>query len=145
MVSRKNKLISKQQCAFRKQRSTIDHLVKLQSEVTTASNNKEHLTLVSFDIEKAYDIVWRHKVLQKLYNMGFRGRLPNFIQKFISSRKFQVVIGNVMSSVYEQQNGIPQGSVIAVTLFLIMINDISEYFDESVQSLLFADDLSIFM
>ncbi|XP_016656082.2 uncharacterized protein LOC107882354 [Acyrthosiphon pisum] len=67
----------------------------------------------------------------------------NFIKDFLSDRSFQVKIHNYLSPSFSQQNGVPQGSTISVTLFLIAINDICENIKFPVQSTLFADDLNI--
>jgi hypothetical protein len=40
------------QCGFRKQRSTVDHLVRLESFIRDAFINKEHVVAVLFDFEK---------------------------------------------------------------------------------------------
>lgn len=41
------------------------------------------------------------------------------------------------------ENGIPQGSVLSVTLFLISIHRIFELINESVEAIMYADDLVI--
>jgi len=46
-----------------------------------------------------------------------RSRLPLFISSFIQDRHFRVRLSNVCSSRYVQENGLPQGSVLGVTLF----------------------------
>ena len=73
-------LFAEIQSGFRKQRSTIDHLVRLESFVREAFVNKEHVVTLFFDLEKAYDTAWKHGVLQDLHEMGLRGRLPIFIK-----------------------------------------------------------------
>ena len=60
---------------------------------------------------------WRRGILEKLYDLGFRGNLPIFISSLISVRKFQVKIGSSYSEVFIQENGVPQGSVFSPTLF----------------------------
>ncbi|CAI6359749.1 unnamed protein product [Macrosiphum euphorbiae] len=67
----------------------------------------------------------------------------NFLKDFLLDRSFQVKINNYLSPTFIQQNGVPQGSTISVTLFLIAINDICENIKFPVQSTLFADDLNI--
>jgi len=52
----KNKLITNKQSGFRKQRSTIDQLVKLESFVREAFRRiqKQHAVAMFFDLEKGY-------------------------------------------------------------------------------------------
>jgi len=54
-----------------------------------------------------------------------------------------VRIQDKMSSPYEIQNGVPQGEVFSVPLFLIPINDITECVHFPFSQRLFADDYSI--
>ena len=53
-------LITNFQSCFRSKRSTVDHLVHLETFVREAFIKKEHLTVVFFDLEKAYDTTWNH-------------------------------------------------------------------------------------
>ena len=60
------RLISNVQCGFRQNRSCLDHLVRLEDYVLKGFSNKHHTIAVFFDLENAYDSVWRHFILQKL-------------------------------------------------------------------------------
>ena len=71
---------------FRKRRGTIDHLIRLENFIREAFIRKQHLMAVFFDLEKAYDTMWKYGILRDLYNLGLRGRLPMFIKK-LSLRK----------------------------------------------------------
>ena len=77
-------LLSEKQCGFRKNRSTLDHLVRFETFIRNAFVKKEHVLTIFFDLEKAYDTTWKHGILADLWNLGFRGHLPRFIQSFLS-------------------------------------------------------------
>jgi len=47
-----------------------------------------------------------------------------FLRNFLSNRTIQVKAHDAVSKPYLTENGIPQGSVISVTMFVISINDI---------------------
>jgi len=79
MVLRTNKLITPEQCGFRKRRSTTDQLVRLKSFVRETFINGQHAVAVFFDCEKAYDTAWRYGVAKNLHNAGLKGRLPSFV------------------------------------------------------------------
>ena len=120
----KNKLITSVQCGFRKQRSTTDHLVRLESFVREAFVQRQHAVAVFFDLEKAYESTWKFGIMRDIYNAGLRGRLPGFIEEFLKNRKFQVRIGSCYSDLFDQEMGVPQGSILSVTLFGLKINSI---------------------
>ena len=77
-----------------------------------------------FDLEKAYDTTWKHGILLDLYKTGLRGRLPMSICDFLYDRNFKVRFGNIYSDPYPQEAGVPQGSILSVTLFSLKINGI---------------------
>ena len=106
---------------------------------------KEVMTIVYFDIEKAYDSMWREGLLIKIGKMGIGGRLYNWVMDFITDRTFKVKVGTEVSKDYNVENGIPQGSAISPVLFNIMINDIFENLDGCIKSAIYADDGAIWM
>ena len=138
------RLLSPVQCGFRRFRSTLDHLTTLEGAIQDAFVSGQHLLGIFFDLEKAYDTTWRYGILRTIYNWGIRGRLPIFLTNFLSNRTFRVRIGTTLSMPRPQENGVPQGSVLSVTLFAIAINDIVSCIPQQVTASLYVDDLAIF-
>ena len=54
-----NKILTDIQCGFRKRKSTLDHLVRLESFIRDAFLNKQEVVSIFFDLEKAYDTTWK--------------------------------------------------------------------------------------
>ena len=133
------------QCGFRKNRSTIDHIVSLDTAVRQSFASKQHTFAVLFDIEKAYDTAWRHAILDKLRNAGIRGHMGYFLANFIRERSYRVRIGSTLSNSFIQESGVPQGSVLSVTLFGVLINDICCSLPPNVRRSLFVDDFAIWV
>lgn len=133
------------QCGGTKNRSTIDHLVRMETVIRRAFANNQHLVSVFFDLEKAYDTTWRYGILRDLFNHGLRGHLPIFIRNFLQERRFSVRLGGCMSGEHQQETGVPQGSVLSVTLFVMKIDQIVNQIpaDLNFHSSLFVDDLQI--
>uniref|UniRef100_A0A3B5QAR3 Reverse transcriptase domain-containing protein n=1 Tax=Xiphophorus maculatus TaxID=8083 RepID=A0A3B5QAR3_XIPMA len=132
--------ISKFQSGFRKGRSTNDPTLCLEHEIRKAQVNKESVVAVFFDIEKAYDMMWVEGLLIKLCMLDIKGKLFKWIKDFLTNRKIQVRIGDVISGKYKVENGTPQGSIISPLLFLIMINDVFKDIGKEIGCSLFADD-----
>ena len=63
--------LSDVQCGFRKNRSSVDHLVRFESFVREAFIKKEHVVAIIFDLEKEYDTTWKHGILRDLHKLGF--------------------------------------------------------------------------
>lgn len=117
--------------------SDLNHLSR------TASLKKEHVVAVFFDLEKAYDTTWRYGILKDLHELGFRGNLPIFISSFLTNRHFRVQIGTTLSNPHVQELGVPQETILSVTLLSIKINSIIKVIDPHVFRRLYVDDLCI--
>ena len=138
-----NGLISDLQCGFRQGRSTIDHLVRFETFIREAFVNKQHVLAIFFDLEKAYDTTWKHGILADMHSMGFRGRLPTFIKEFLSDRSFRVRVGSTHSDPFQQEMGVPQGSILSPVLFSIKINNIVKSVTAGTDASLFVDDFAL--
>ncbi|GFV34598.1 probable RNA-directed DNA polymerase from transposon X-element [Trichonephila clavipes] len=142
-VLEKEKCIPPLQSGFRKGRSTLDNLVFLESQIRDAFVRRNHLVSLFFDIEKAYDRTWRYGILHNMYDFGLRGNLPIFIFNFLAVRYFNVRIGHSSSHKFIQDQGVPQGSVLSVTLFNIHMSNILHQLPPSVRGMLYVDDLQV--
>ena len=138
-----NNLISPVQSGFRSERSTNDNLIRLETFMRDAFIKKEHVVVVFFDLEKAYDTTWRYGILRDLHELGLKGRLPVFIKSFLADRRMQVRVGSTLSDQFEQAQGVPQGSILSTTLFNIKINNIVNYLDPKTEGSLYVDDFCI--
>ena len=90
------------------------------------------------EFSKAFDKV-SHSLLQhKLDHYGIRGKTCEWIKTFLSDRSQSVVIEGESSDKIPVESGVPQGSVLEPSLFLLYINDMPEGITSKVR--LFADD-----
>ncbi|XP_074028321.1 uncharacterized protein [Leptinotarsa decemlineata] len=123
---------------------TLDNLVDLESDVHEASANSQECIAIFFDISKAYDTVWRHSIIKKLHEWSIVGNSLKFITNFLNNRNFKVRVNGTLSSKRTQDNGVPQGTSLSVTLFLVAINSIIDDCAASLKARLYADDLVVF-
>lgn len=141
----KHKLLPANQAGFRKNRSTADNLAYLQHYVADSLNSGQHVYCVSFDLEKAYERVWRIIIINQLKQWGVEGEILRFVVNFLSNRDFRVAVGDSFSSTRIQINGVPTGSIFSVPLFLIAMSGASHALSCcKVKHLLYADDLVVF-
>ena len=119
-------------------------MVRLETFIREAFIKKEHLVAVFFDLEKAYDTTWKYGIMNDLHEIGRKGRLPIFVQNFLSNREFKVRVGSTLSEAYNQEQGVPQGSILSVTLFSLKINNIVKCLNPGVDCSLYVDDFLIF-
>ena len=137
-----NSLLNLYQNGFRPNHSTADGLVQIIDSIQRGFQNEGYTIAVFLDLKNAFDKVNKTALLIKIHKMGIRGRLANFIREFLKERTFNVRCGNTYSEQFNQDHGLPQGSVISPTLFLIMINDIFDNFPSNIKYSLYADDVA---
>ncbi|CAL4197308.1 unnamed protein product, partial [Meganyctiphanes norvegica] len=97
---------------------------------------------IFLDFAKAFDKVNHEILFKKIDNHGIKGKIGKWIREFLSNRKFIVVANGTRSKVGEVKSGVPQGTVLAAILFIIMIADIDEKVKESIVRC-FADDTRV--
>ena len=75
-------------------------------------------------------------------NVHLNGKTLAWISSFLQNRTQQVLVEGVSSAIGKVTSGVPQGSVLGPTLFLLYINDIGDGIESSVR--LFADDTILY-
>ena len=131
------------QYGFCKGRNTYHTLADLQTQISNATNSNSCLYSIFFDLQEAFPRVWRHYICNKLHKIGLRGNLPKILQDFLHNRTLMVRIQDKISSPHKIQNGVLQGEMFSVPLFLIVINDITNCVQFPFSQRLFADDYNI--
>ncbi|GBO14335.1 RNA-directed DNA polymerase from mobile element jockey [Araneus ventricosus] len=138
-------LIPEEQYGFRRGHSTIDQILYFAQSVRDAHNLKptKHTISVFLDLTKAFDKVWKNKLLVKCHDeFNIRGRVLPWISNFLNDRSFRVKYQSGISSIYRSYQGIPQGSVLSPTLFSLFVAGM-EKMVSSCNIGLFADDVVI--
>ncbi|GAB0094741.1 uncharacterized protein DMENIID0001_100670 [Sergentomyia squamirostris] len=143
---KKENLINDNQVGFRTGRACINAVSKLCGDVAESYSKRSHTTAIFCDLEGAYDKVWAAVIIKQLCEWGITGPILDFIKFYLDTRNFRVRINSILSSEESMDNGVPQGGVLSVTLFLIAINGIFKIFtpDEPCKILVYADDIVIY-
>ncbi|CAL4076336.1 unnamed protein product [Meganyctiphanes norvegica] len=103
---------------------------------------RTRIDTIFLDFAKAFDKVNHEILLEKVANHKIKGKIGRWLQEFLNNRKYRVVANGEMSDVQDVLSGVPQGTVLAAVLFVIMISDIDKNVKSSIVRL-FADDTKI--
>ena len=97
---------------------------------------------MAFDISKAFDRVWLASLIHKLKSNGISDQIFDLISSFLSNRRLRVVLDGKSSQDYRVDAGVPLGSILGTTLFLLFINDLPD--DVICDIAIYADDTTLY-
>ena len=138
----KNNLLQDKQFGFRSKHSTTHALITLTESIKNDLDNKEIVSGIFIDLEKAFDTVNHSILCNKLNYYGFRGKFNDRIKSYLTNRKQFVSINGYDSTKQDIPCGVPQGSTLGPLLFLLYINDLKNSLKFAKASH-FADDTCI--
>ena len=137
-------LLDHRQGGFRPKYSTAKTCSHFVNDLYTAMNNNKFTIAVFIDAMKAFDTVNHSILLKKMYKLGIKGKILDWVKNYLTDRYQRTIANNTISKEKLITCGVPQGSVLGPLLFIIYINDISKAVNNSKVSL-YADDTVIYI
>ena len=101
------------------------------------------LQRVYWNIAKCFDTIDHDLLLKKLSLYGIKNVEFEWFKSYLHQRKQAVLCNGKLSSFVDISSGVPQGSVLGPCLFLLFMNDISNFTANGCLINLFADDTII--
>ena len=135
-----NKLLHKNQHAYRKHHSTITCLVEVLTYVYSLIDKKKPTAIISLDLSKAFDSIDHKLLLKKLSKLGLGENAVQWINSYLTNRKQITKFKKFKSTEEMVYSGIPQGSIVGPLLFLCYTNDFHEEFTNECKTYAYADD-----
>ena len=145
LYRRNHNLSSRFQAGFRKGRSCEDQITQIVQAIEDCFQQQpiKCSVLTLLDFSKAYNTVWREKLLLHILDTGIPSTFIRWIRSFFHYRRARVQLFDIFRSSRRCTQGIPQGSVLAPLLFLFYINNWASSLNDDAVIALFADDASI--
>jgi hypothetical protein len=122
----KHNILSPTQYAFRPNSNTSLALQTILDKLQQHISNKQPTLAIYLDLSKAYDTVSHQKLLFKLQHIfNFDPHTISFLTSYITNRTQTLHTDNATSNPQLITHGIPQGSTLSTTFFILYINDIA--------------------
>ena len=142
------KILAKCQAGFRKNRSTEEQIARIAQDAFDGLEQKkpQQSVLVLLDFSRAYDRVWKSALYKKMADCQVHGDLIRWTKSFLDDRRGRVKWSETLSKERIFREGLPQGSVLAPTLWLIYCNDLQSHIsaaEKRVTISQFADDTAL--
>ena len=131
-----------EQHGFRSGRSTTSQLIQHMENIVERLEEGDAVDVIYLDFAKAFDKVDHGILLRTLQKLGIRGPLGKWIYNFITGRSQVVKVNGEESDPTPVISGVPQGTVLAGTLFICMMKSIDEKVTHSKVSS-YADDTKV--
>ena len=139
-----NGLLSDYQHGFVSGRSCSTNLLATLNDWTEMLDNGSSIDAIYLDFAKAFDSVPHQRLLKKLETYGIQGNTLRWVRHFLIGRKQRVSVQGEVSDWTEVVSGVPQGSVLGPTLFVIYINELPSVLSSSSKCSMYADDTKIY-
>ena len=133
------------QAGFRAGRSCEDQVLRLSHSISNGFQCQpaKRSVLALLDFSKAYDTVWRNRLLTIMLEKGVPRRLVRWLRGFLSDRRANVRIDGVTGRSRKLHQGVPQGAVLSPLLFLFFIDGIRDEAPDGALVSMYADDIAV--
>lgn len=114
---------------------------RIVSIAKTNFNMNINTSMLLLDLKKVFNSVWHDGLIFKLIENNVDSSLIQIFRSYLTNRRLKVNANGSFSKTDILNNGLPQGSSLSPTLFLLYINDIPKA--NNTELALFANDTAI--
>ena len=117
-------LLSPQHGGALPKRSALDLAACLTADLETALAAKKHITIVTLDVQGAFDAVLTRRLLKRMTEQGWPLALLQLVKSFLTERRVQVRLEKETTDPSHVQCGTPQGSPLSPVLYMLYLAEL---------------------
>ena len=137
-------VLSAHQFGFRRRLDTADLLTLLQHKLSSTIANRGSVHTLAVDIAEAFDKVSHKGAFAKAQACGISGTLHTWLQDYLSHCSLRAVVCGQESEVFPVRAGVPEGSMLGPTLFVLYVNDCEDCLPGGSSLAVYADDTTLY-
>uniref|UniRef100_A0A1I8HJM6 Reverse transcriptase domain-containing protein n=1 Tax=Macrostomum lignano TaxID=282301 RepID=A0A1I8HJM6_9PLAT len=124
---------------------TEEQVARLVQAIQDGWERNPHLKTLAvlIDCSRAFDRVWRARLLARMMDEGLPACMVKWFDSFLEGRQIAVRIGATTGKWRRLREGVPQGAVSSPALFLLYVNAWSDYMTANVEYSGYADDIAL--
>ena len=138
----KYNLLNETQSGFRPKHSCQSALIKLTDHWLKCIDDGDLIGTLFLDFRKAFDLVNHNLLIEKLSLYKFSSLSLNWFKSYLDCRKQTIQTESGLTVFSNVISGVPQGSILGPTLFLLFVNDLSLHFEYCLSDF-YADDATV--
>ena len=136
------RILSPQHGGALPKRSAADLTAAFTHDTEAAWINRKHVTMVTLDVQGAFDALLKNRLLHRMVQQGWPQRTILFVDSFLTDRRVQVRLGQVTTPSYPVACGTPQGSPLSPILYTLYLAELLSMDTE--RRFGYADDICLY-
>ena len=120
----RNGVLPTTQFAYRKGLGTCDALLCVSHTLQSTLESGQEARIVQIDFSSVFDWVNHLGILYWLWSLGIGGSVLSILTQFLSNRSQHVMVEGYRNKLVDVVSGVPQGSVLGRSLFLLHTSDL---------------------
>lgn len=136
-INNKNNL---RQHSYRKNSGTNTAIAILYEQIANSQQHREQCNVVFRDVAKAFDKVWHDGLKYKILKLGLPRCFTALLCDYLNERTAEIQLKNYKGTPFTLKSGVPQGSVLAPTLYNFYVSDITQ--PSQSEYISYADDIT---
>lgn len=135
-------ILSSQHAGALPKRSAMDLVASLTHDLETALQKGKCATLVTLDVQGAFDALLPNRLLRRMQIQGWPLHTIRLVKSFLKGRKVRVRLEDCKTIFYDVECGTPQGSPLSPVIYMLYLAELLQ--QNSEYRFGYADDIALY-